>query len=121
MKEDAKEKNNSPSAMKSKGILIAMVAIMAVAVIAIIVLVVSGVFGTKEIRLYNGINNLKPGSYLCVNNEGEYINGYIITDESDDRDEFIFGGDETTSLVLKPGQRLKISDSDNVDILCTRQ
>lgn len=94
---------------------------MAVAAIAVVALVVSGVFGAKEYQLYNGINELKPGSYLCVNNSDDYIEGYIINDKSDDYDEFDFRGDKTTSLVLKSGQKLEISDSDDVDIVCTKQ
>ncbi len=114
-KPDTKEKN------KTLIIVIAAVAIAVVAVIAVIVLMASGVFGEKEIRLYNGLNELKPGSYLCVNNSDDYIDGYIINDEPDDYDEFDFRGDKTTSLVLKSGQKLEISDSDDVDIVCTKQ
>ena len=119
MKEEQKgaKKSNTP-------LIIAVVAVIAVAVIAIVALVVSGAFGAKEARLYDGLNELKPGNYVCVNNGSDYVDGYISTDgiyEADDNIELIFRYGNKTSVVVKPGQKVVIwGDDEEVDIVCNK-
>ncbi len=120
MKEEQKgvKKSNTP-------LVIAIVAVVAVAVIAVVALVASGVFGTKEFRLYDGVNELKPGAYTCVSNGADYVDGYISTDGrygAADNMELIFRYGNRTSVVVKSGQKIVIwGDDEEVDIVCTKQ
>lgn len=102
---------------------IAVVAIMAVA----IVLATSGVFGKKTVTLIRGINQVEPGSYVCVNDAAK-TSAYLTTSESGTDDDFDYtevkiSANSTAAIVVEKGQRVGVEKygDETINIVCTRQ
>ncbi len=116
------EKNNKNLIV----IAIAGIAVVAIVVIAVI-LAMSGVFGKKTVTLIRGVNQVDPGSYVCVNDAAKTY-AYLIasksgTDDDDDYTKVTIGANSTAAIVVEKNQRVGVEKygDETVNIVCTRQ
>ena len=77
----------------------------------------------EEVKIYNGINQLEPGGYVCTNNGQNRIYGYISYNGKSGNHAIsvTFREGEALAIAIGGSDKLGIDTSRSVDITCIKQ